>query len=127
MALNEKKLDELARINMGLGPVRTTQGGAAYTSNTNDAPNEGDGVDCAGAAWAEIIVRPVGGDVTFDILGRGGDSTFDVIDQGGGLTSVQDRNYRQMVNVKDVVDELYVRLTGGSATGALVIISPCNG
>lgn len=126
MSLSTDTLSAIARKNAGIGRTIQQQG-AAVVSIPSPAPSSGQGVDVEAAIWAEVIVRPTGGDVVFTIYGRSiGDSVFDVIAEGSGLSAVDGLGFKTLLRCPTLA-EVYVKLDSGAATSTSIFIAPCGG
>lgn len=127
MSLSNNTLEQLAKKSAGVGRSATNQPSSPYTSYPNAAAASGNGVDVSSAIWAEVIVRPTGGDAVFTIFGRSiGDTDFDALNQAVELDAAETRNFKEVINVRTLA-ELYVVVDSATASSVAVVIAPCNG
>lgn len=125
MPLVTDPMETLIKKNLALTPGIITTINVA--GNTTPAPTAGDGTNVDDAIWVGVQVQPTGGSVEFDVYTKmRGVTDYAVPNGGGGYEAAEVTGWKEVIRIP-FDDEVYVRLTGGTATSVEILIVPMEG
>lgn len=91
---------------------------------------DGDGIDTAEVTRSVVSIKPTGGDVVFDIVGRteGTSDKFEGLNNLIGLTATDGIGWKEIINCAPET-ELAIYIVSGTATleNVATTIAPCTG